>query len=162
LRRLEIVDASGRIGNHALVRTMNGRREFVLVPGAEESNRPAVVITQKDIREVQLAKAAIAAGWKILLQDRGISPQDLDQVVIAGAFGSYIDIPGAVALGLLPDLPLARFRQVGNAAGQGAKLALTSLDKRYEAQALAHRVRYMELARAADFQEIFIRSLALG
>ena len=83
-------------------------------------------------------------------------------MIIAGAFGSYIDVANALAIGMLPPLPLTRFRQVGNAAGTGARLALISLSKRAEAQDIASRTRYIELANAPEFNQTFVQASYLG
>jgi uncharacterized 2Fe-2S/4Fe-4S cluster protein (DUF4445 family) len=156
-----IVDEGGRIkANHPRVRTDKGQREFVLVDRQKE--HPAITITQKDVRELQLAKAAIRTGIQLLLETKGFTEEQIRQVVIAGAFGSYIDLSSAVTVGLLPPLPLNYFRQVGNAAGMGAKLALLSLTKREEAQAIASRARYIELASAPNFRQVFIETSHIG
>jgi uncharacterized 2Fe-2S/4Fe-4S cluster protein (DUF4445 family) len=120
-----------------------------------------VVLTQHDIRELQLAKAAIRTGIQVLLAANGRKEQELDQVIIAGAFGSYIDVASAVAIGMMPSLPLERFRQVGNAAGTGARMALISSTQCLRAQALASRVRYIELGSAPQFSETFLNACSL-
>jgi uncharacterized 2Fe-2S/4Fe-4S cluster protein (DUF4445 family) len=158
-----ILDEGGRItDNHPRVRTYKGQHEFVLVSEEERGGQPAITITQRDVRELQLAKAAIRAGIQVLLEANGCSEDEIQQVIIAGAFGTYIDVASAVAIGMLPSLPLNRFRQVGNAAGMGAKLALISLGKRAEAQAVASRVMYIELASAPNFEQTFIQASYLG
>ncbi|MEA3459553.1 MAG: ASKHA domain-containing protein, partial [Chloroflexota bacterium] len=130
-----VLDESGRMSdNHPRVRTSEGQREFVLISEEERDGRPAITITQHDVRELQLAKGAIRAGIQVLLRARGHSEEKIERVIIAGAFGTYIDVASAVAIGMVPQLPLNRFRQVGNAAGMGAKLALISRTKRIEAQ----------------------------
>ena len=96
------------------------------------------------------------------MEANSCSEEDIAKVVIAGAFGTYIDISSAIAIGMLPSLPLERFRQVGNAAGMGAKLALVSLSKRAEAQRLAQKVRYLELANAPGFNQTFVQASYLG
>jgi uncharacterized 2Fe-2S/4Fe-4S cluster protein (DUF4445 family) len=121
-----------------------------------------VVLTQHDIRELQLAKAAIRTGIQVLLDASGREEQELEQVIIAGAFGSYIDVASAVAIGMMPGLPLERFRQVGNAAGMGARMALISSTQRMKAQALASRVKYVELGSAPQFSETFLKTCSLG
>lgn len=152
-----IVDESGRIkDNHPSIRTHNKQREFMLV------DKPAIVVTQQDLRELQLAKAAIRTGIQVLLEANACSETEINQVIIAGAFGSYISVPSAIAIGMLPSLSLEHFRQVGNAAGMGAKLALISQSKRAEAQALAARVNYIELANAPNFNQTFIQASYLG
>ncbi len=157
------IDRGGRIleGNPR-VRVQKGSREFVLIDEKEIEGRPAIVITQEDIRHLQLAKAAIRAGIEILLHVGNKSEKDIDRVVIAGAFGSYIGLSSAVEIGMLPDLPLNRFQQVGNAAGTGARLALVSSAMRREAQNLASQVRYVELATAPHFNDTFVRACYLG
>jgi uncharacterized 2Fe-2S/4Fe-4S cluster protein (DUF4445 family) len=158
-----IVDEGGRISdNHHHVRTYKGQREFVLVGEDERSGQPAITLTQHDVRELQLAKAAIRAGIQVLLEANGSSEAEIKQVVIAGAFGTYIDVASAVVIGMLPSLPLNRFRQAGNAAGMGSKLALISLSQRTEAQAIASRVNYIELASAPNFEQTFIQASYFG
>ncbi len=162
IRRLGIVDAGGRMQEGPGVRTLNGDREVVLVERKEDGNDTSIAITQQDVRELQLAKGAMRAGIQLLLEEAGLTEDAIDEVIIAGAFGSYIDVASAVAIGMLPDLPLERFRQVGNAAGMGAKLALLSRQKRQEAQALAQRTRYLELATAPGFKKAFAMATYLG
>ena len=123
--------------------------------------RKEIIVTQDDVREIQLAKAAIQTGIQVLLAERGLPLEAVEQVIIAGAFGSYIDVPNALATGMLPPLPLERFNQVGNAAGIGAKLALLSGRKRRQAQAFQRRVRYIELATYPRFAYIFAQNCKL-
>ena len=152
-----ILDESGRIKDDcSRVCKVDGQREFVIVAGKERNGAAAITITQHDIRELQMAKAAIQVGIRALLESSGHSGDDINKIVIAGAFGSYIDVANAIAIGMLPSLPLDRFRQVGNAAGMGAKLALLSLRKRAEAQSIAHQASYIELATTPNFMENFI------
>lgn len=156
-----IVDGKGRIkANHPRVHTNKNQREFVLVD--RQNKHPAITIAQKDVRELQLAKAAIRTGIQLLLEMNGFTEEYIKQVVIAGAFGSYIDLSSAVTIGLLPSLPLHFFRQVGNAAGMGAKMALVSLAKRKEAQDIASQTRYVELASAPNFKQTFIETSRIG
>jgi uncharacterized 2Fe-2S/4Fe-4S cluster protein (DUF4445 family) len=159
----EIIDEGGRIiDNRHRVRAYKGQREFILVSKEERKGKPAITITQHDVRELQLAKAAIRTGIQVLLETSGCSEAEIKQVIIAGAFGTYIDVASAVAIGMLPSLPLNRFRQVGNAAGMGAKLALISLKSRAKAQAVASRVSYIELASRPGFQPTFVQASYLG
>jgi len=159
----EIIDEGGRIiDNRPRVRAYKGQHEFILVSKEERKGKPAITITQTDIRELQLAKAAIRTGIQILLETSGCAEDDIKQVIIAGAFGTYIDISSAVTIGMLPPLPLNRFRQVGNAAGTGARLALISLKSRAKAQAVASRVSYIELASSPSFQPTFMQASYLG
>ncbi len=158
-----IIDEGGRMkDNHPRVRTHKNQREFVLVSEEERDGLPAIVVTQQDVRELQLGKAAIRTGIQTLLEANGCSEEEIRQVIIAGAFGSYIDVSSAIAIGMLPSLPLDRFRQVGNAAGMGAKLALISLSQRNQAQAIASQVNYIELANSPNFMQTFIEANYLG
>jgi len=134
----------------------------LLVTEEERGGQPAITITQHDVRELQLAKAAIRTGIQVLTEASGCSEDEIKQVIIAGAFGTYIDVASAVSIGMLPSLPLNRFRQVGNAAGMGAKLTLISLSKRAEAKTIASRVNYIELASALNFEQTFIQATYLG
>jgi uncharacterized 2Fe-2S/4Fe-4S cluster protein (DUF4445 family) len=159
----KIIDEGGRIiDKRPRVRTYKGQCEFVLVSSEERKGKPAITITQHDVRELQLAKAAIRTGIQSLLEASGCAEDDIKQVIIAGAFGTYIDVASAVTIGMLPPLPLNRFRQVGNAAGMGAKLALISLKSRAKAQAVASRVSYIELASTPGFQPTFMQASYLG
>jgi uncharacterized 2Fe-2S/4Fe-4S cluster protein (DUF4445 family) len=157
------IDKGGRlVKSHPRVRRSKGQQEFVLVSTKERKGKPAITITQHDVRELQLAKAAIRSGIQVLLEANGCPEDNIRQVIIAGAFGTYIDVASAVATGMLPSLPLKRFRQAGNAAGAGARLALISLKQRAEAQAVASRINYIELASAPNFEPIFMQASYLG
>ncbi len=147
-----VIDSSGRMQDHPLVRKHKDRREFVLVerPGEDD-----IAISQKDVRELQAAKAAIRLGIQALLEDAGIVETDIDRVIIAGAFGSFIDVKSAIAIGMFPPLPLERFQQVGNAAGTGARIALISQGRRRAALAIAEKDGYIELATIPDFNNKF-------
>jgi len=158
-----IITKDGRmIKGHSRVRTHKKQRAFVLVSREEREGRPAIVITQQDVRRLQLAKAAIRTGIQVLLETNGCSEEEVKKVIIAGAFGSYIDISSAINIGMLPTLPLDCFQQVGNAAGIGAKLALASLSQRTAAQTIASSVRYIELASTPGFMQTFIQASHLG
>jgi uncharacterized 2Fe-2S/4Fe-4S cluster protein (DUF4445 family) len=157
-----VVDDTGKMGDHPRVRTDQGQREFVLVSEEERDGETAITITQRDVRELQLAKGAMRSGIQALLQDAGREAEEINHVIIAGAFGSYIDVSSAITIGMLPNLPLDRFRQVGNAAGTGARLALISRQKRAEAQEIARQVRYIELAGVPNFQRLFAEAMYLG
>jgi uncharacterized 2Fe-2S/4Fe-4S cluster protein (DUF4445 family) len=158
-----VIDEGGRIiDGHPRVRTHGEQREFVLVEKKKRNKRPDIVITQGDVRELQLAKAAIRTGIQTLLEATGRSEEEITQVIIAGAFGTYIDVSSAIAIGMLPSLPLDRFRQVGNAAGMGAKLALISLGKRAQAHTIASQVHYIELASAPNFTQTYIQASYIG
>ncbi len=158
-----IIDSSGRItAVNSRVRDVEGRKAFILVPADETNGHSDIVFTQHDIRELQLGKAAIRAGIATLLAVNGIPESRIDEIIIAGAFGSYIDVASAVDLGMLPPIPLERFRQVGNAAGMGAKRALLSAAQRSEARNIARHAQYIELAGNTSFNEAFISAMQLG
>lgn len=133
--------------------------EFVLVWSKDSATHEDIVLSQKDIRELQLAKGAILAGIMMLLQEMGSSPQDIERVLLAGAFGNYIKRESALRIGLLPSLPLVKITTIGNAAGDGAKMALLSTDERTRAEILAQRTEHIELSTNKSFQVAFIKAL---
>ena len=139
-------------------RQRNGQREFVVVPEDENGKHKEITITQHDVRELQLAKAAVRTGIEVLLRSKGITGRQIDQVIVAGAFGSYLDLTSAITIGMFPSLPLDRFCQVGNAAGTGARMALISKTKRLEAEELARRIQYIELSTTPGFDKIYTRA----
>ena len=111
------------------------------------------------IREVQLAKAAIRAGIKLLQKKFGIEDDAIKQVLLAGAFGNYIRRESALRIGLLPGIPLERIKFVGNAAASGAEMLLLSRKCRTQAEKLARKIEYVEIAHEPDFQEVFAESM---
>lgn len=120
---------------------------------------PDVLLTQQDIRSLQLAKGAIRSGMDLLLQVAGVRPGDLDAVLLAGAFGNYLRRESALAVGLLPPVAPDLVRPIGNAALAGTKLALISRSARARAEALARRTRHVDLATHRDFEEVFMGAL---
>lgn len=136
--------------------------EFLLAPASPSTAGVDLVLTQKDVRELQLAKGAIYAGVQILLKEMGLGIDEIDEVLLAGAFGNYLDRDSALAIGLLPPVPREKVIPVGNAAGDGARLALISRPWRQRAGELAGKTRHVELSTRGDFQEIFLGSLELG
>ncbi|MCK5000768.1 MAG: DUF4445 domain-containing protein, partial [Anaerohalosphaera sp.] len=132
----------------------NGEKAFRLTDNASK-DLPEVVLTQRDFRQAQLAKGAIRAGIQLLVQKMGITEQDIDQILLAGAFGNYIRRESACRIGLLPNLPIERIHFVGNAASSGAQLALLSGSFRNTACDLAAKIEYVELANEMDFQMFF-------
>ena len=152
LRRADIVNARGRLAaDHPDVVELEGKRAAVLAPG--------VNFSQDDVRAVQLAKAAIRAGVDMLLLEKGLHEQDIERFIIAGAFGAYIDIASGVDIGLFPDLPSARFEQVGNAAGVGVRQMLASRSVRARAAELATACNYVELSTRSEFQKTFLHHI---
>jgi uncharacterized 2Fe-2S/4Fe-4S cluster protein (DUF4445 family) len=158
-----IVDERGRIDRgHPRVRITDEKPEFLLISEEERRGKPAIVITQQDIRELQLAKAAIRTGIQVLMDAFGRSEDEIDEIIIAGAFGTYIDVDNAMAIGMLPVLPAWKYRQVGNAAGTGARMALISSDSRTEASSIVSGIRYIELASEPHFNKTFVQANYLG
>jgi len=120
----------------------------------------SVYLTQRDIRELQFAKASIATGWKILFGELGMEPEEVSQVLLAGSFGQYLSPAAAVRIGLVPRIALPRIVSAGNVAGEGSKIAALSLRERAEAVSILNEVRYVELSGRSDFNDAFIDQLA--
>jgi uncharacterized 2Fe-2S/4Fe-4S cluster protein (DUF4445 family) len=159
LHRVGLINKHGRFQrDHARVRSSKRIAEFVLVPAEKSGTAEDIVINQNDVNEIQLAKGAIHAGINILLEVTGTSHADVEEVIIAGAFGSFLNVKNAIAMGLFPELPNARYRQVGNAAAIGAKWILVSKAARLRAQRIALEAHYHELTTYLNFS----RQFALG
>lgn len=158
-----IVNERGRLARaHPLVIRCADEPACVLVPAALTAHGRDIVLTRTDVGEIQLAKAAIRAGIELMLAAAGIEADALDEVVVAGAFGTYLDVTSAVAVGMLPRLPKERYRQVGNAAGLGARQLLVSRQRRGMADEIARRIRYVELTTHPEFADTFARELTFG
>ncbi|HEY7919002.1 MAG TPA: ASKHA domain-containing protein [Streptosporangiaceae bacterium] len=172
LVRLGLLDSSGRLvseeraaelapGLADRLTQLGAERVFVLHWLGEPGNvSRSVYLSQRDVRELQFAKAAIATGWRILLEEAGLEPGDIQQVLLAGSFGSYLSPANAIRLGLVPDIPVLRVVSAGNVAGEGAKMALLSVRERAGGLALLEEVRYVELSDRADFNDRFVDQLA--
>jgi uncharacterized 2Fe-2S/4Fe-4S cluster protein (DUF4445 family) len=119
-----------------------------------------VYLSQRDVRELQFAKASIATGWNILLRELGVEVEDIQQVLLAGSFGAYLSPASAVKIGLVPRMALPRIVSAGNVASEGAKMAALSVRERAEARSIVHEVEYVELSGRADFNDMFIDQLA--
>jgi len=138
----------------------NGRvGAYVLATANQTSTGAPILVTQEDVRAIQLAKAALYAGAKLLMNRAGL--QTVDKILLAGAFGSYIDPKHAMVLGLVPDCDLQKIYAVGNAAGDGARIALLNRDRRREAQQVARWVEYVETAVEPEFQREFVSAMHL-
>ncbi len=159
LRRWNLINERGRFDRHHH-RVREGRNgvEFLLASADQRDGQRDVVITQNDINEIQLAKGAIRAGLEVLLDATDTASEEVKEVVIAGAFGSFLKVQSALDVGLLPHLPNARYRQVGNAAVAGARWALLSRQARKRAQQIASQTNYLELTTYPKFS----RRFALG
>lgn len=170
LLRTKLLDKTGRFAkegspamDHPLASRLRqnekGIREFVLAYKGELGNDQDIVITQKDIRELQLAKAAIAAGIAILYKEAGIDADKVDRVFLAGAFGNYLDRANAVALGVFPGIPVEKIIPVGNAAAEGAGICLLSLNELLASDRIAANIKPIELSTRMDFNELWIRCI---
>lgn len=164
-----LVDMMGRMAAddklaslpEALARRLEGEghlRRVVLATGEQAAGRP-VHLTQKDVREIQLAKGAVRAAVELLLKEAGLTVGDLEAVLLAGAFGNYIRPESALRIGMLPPMEAARIRGVGNAAGAGAMMALLSVEERRRACEVAGHAQHLELAQRADFQQTFMETM---
>ncbi|MBN1875647.1 MAG: DUF4445 domain-containing protein [Anaerolineae bacterium] len=160
LYKAELLDSSGKLLlNHPNIHKNGAQREFLLVPAAETGHGRDILVTRKDVNEIQLAKGAIRAGIEVLLHEAGLTHRDLDGIIVAGAFGTYIDVENAVRVGMFPPLPVHRFQQVGNAAGIGAKQMLLSMARRELTQEIARRMNYIELTANPYFTDLFMQAL---
>jgi uncharacterized 2Fe-2S/4Fe-4S cluster protein (DUF4445 family) len=118
-----------------------------------------IFLSQRDVRELQFAKASIATGWAILCRELEMAPEDISQVLLGGSFGSYLTPASAVNIGLVPRLPLPRIISAGNVAGEGAKIVALSVTERAAANAILDEVEYIELSGRTDFNDLFIDQL---
>ena len=131
---------------------------IVLRPG-EAGARQEVVLTQDDVRQVQLAKGAIASGVAMLQHVASVSDETVAELMLAGGFGNYVSISSALRIGLIPPLPKEKIRYVGNAASLGAQLCLVSETERRRAESVAARIEHVSLAAHPDFEQIFVDAM---
>jgi uncharacterized 2Fe-2S/4Fe-4S cluster protein (DUF4445 family) len=141
--------------------TFIGKERVFVMHGPVEDPEAGVFLSQRDVRELQFAKASIATGWEILLGELGVEASNISQVLLAGSFGQYLSASSAIRIGLVPRLAIPRIISAGNVAGEGAKIAALSHRERAEAAAIVHEVRYVELSGRADFNDLFIDQLRL-
>ncbi|MEM3061659.1 MAG: ATP-binding protein [Candidatus Bathyarchaeia archaeon] len=157
-----VLDKKGKINTNLVssrVKIKNEIPEFVIAWKNETSINEDISITQADVREIQLAKAAIFTGTSVLLKHLKTSPNSLKRIFLAGAFGTYVNPHSARTLGLYPDIPLDRIKFVGNAAGSGARMALLSLEVRKEAEEIVKKIEYIELANDPEFKDEFLKAM---
>jgi uncharacterized 2Fe-2S/4Fe-4S cluster protein (DUF4445 family) len=179
LVRVGLLDASGRFvpeeaaaeltpglaDRLTTLENAKGAQERVFVlhrPAPDAEPADCVVLTQRDVRELQFAKAAISTGWTLLLEELGLEHRDVQQVLLAGSFGSYLSAASAVRIGLVPQLPVLRIVAAGNVAGEGAKMALLSVRERAGAAALLEEVTYVELSDRPEFNDRFVDQLGFN
>ncbi|GAB3791817.1 ASKHA domain-containing protein [Nocardioides ungokensis] len=172
LVRVGLLDASGRFVPEETAAELapaladrltkiGEERVFVLHrPYPDCKTDECVVLSQRDVRELQFAKAAISTGWSLLLEELGLEHLDVQQVLLAGSFGSYLSPASAVRIGLVPKLPVLRIVSAGNVAGEGAKMALLSVRERAGARTLLEEVTYVELSDRTDFNDRFVEQLS--
>ncbi len=169
LARVGIIDNSGKFveknnyqGKNVdlfekIITNEAGEKIFILHGNNKE---PLVYLSQRDIRELQFAKASIATGWALLVEELKVDATEIQQVLLAGSFGSYLSPTSAVNIGLVPKLPILRIISAGNVAGEGAKMVLLSANERKGVQTLLDEVEYIELSDRADFNDKFVQNLS--
>jgi uncharacterized 2Fe-2S/4Fe-4S cluster protein (DUF4445 family) len=169
LVRVGLLDESGRFVPDEQARekapqvadrlVMRGEERVFVLTG-DPVNGIGVYLSQRDVRELQFAKAAISTGWAILLEEFGIKEEDVQQVLLAGSFGSYLSPKNAIRIGLVPNIAASRVVSAGNVAGEGAKMALLSGSERNGAHSLLNVITYVELSDREDFNDRFVEELA--
>jgi uncharacterized 2Fe-2S/4Fe-4S cluster protein (DUF4445 family) len=156
-----VIDKSGRFvmdaGTSRVRRDADGKPEYVLAWAEETSINQDITVTQADVRALQLAKGALYTGAKLMMQKMGVTK--LDRVELAGAFGSHIDREASLILGMFPDVPIEKVVVVGNAAGDGARMALLNRGKRVEADERARWVQFVEIATEPAFEKEFMQAM---
>jgi uncharacterized 2Fe-2S/4Fe-4S cluster protein (DUF4445 family) len=135
---------------------------ITLVPTAESGTGKPILVTRGDIREIQLAKAAIRSGVEVLLDRTGTRPDEIDRFLVAGAFGTYLSLESAVRIGMFPSLPPDCYEQIGNAAGIGARMMLVSEPSRQEAEELLQSITYIELTTVKDYMESYVEAITFA
>ena len=171
LLRVGVIDQAGRMarpdalpeglpdGIRRAVVSCDGQPAVVLVDSHSSKTGESILLTQRDIREVQLAKGAIRAGIQVVSSEFGLEPEEASQVLLAGGFGNFIRRSNAKRIGLLPDVPTPRIEFIGNAAAVGARMALNCRGCRAEAEAISEKTEYVELANRPDFQTLFMEAM---
>ncbi|HXX73378.1 MAG TPA: ASKHA domain-containing protein, partial [Candidatus Acidoferrales bacterium] len=162
MRRVGLLNVEGRMiekNNSKRIRSRNGSKEYVIAWKEETQTGRDIVITQHDVEEIKLAKAAVHSGITVLAKLLDVQVTTVSGMFVAGAFGTYLDPHNARTLGMYPNIPLDRISFVGNTAGSGARMALISKEEYGKAQKLAETLEYVELAANPQFQREFIDSL---
>ncbi len=158
--RVGVIDRTGQIDRDVAWQRVregkHGEREYEVIPAERSDNGKAISITQEDINNICRAKGAIYAGINVLLRSLSLSLDDISEILVAGAFGNFLNVESAVFIGLLPDLPLARLRLVGNTSLAGAKLAALSEHAYEEILRVGDRTTYFELCADPHFTDEFV------
>jgi uncharacterized 2Fe-2S/4Fe-4S cluster protein (DUF4445 family) len=169
LAKIGVLDQSGRFVTQEvmekefpklssrLINLETNEKAFIL---HGDTNDPLVYLTQRDVRELQFAKASIATGWRLLMEQLNLKDEDIQQVLLAGSFGSYLSPSSAIQIGLVPKIPVMRIVSAGNVAGEGAKMVLLSQPERNGATTLLNEVSYVELSDRKDFNDKFVEQLS--
>ena len=168
LAKIGILDQSGRFISQELLEKNFPKlsNRLIILESSEKAfllhgdkSDPLVFLTQRDVRELQFAKASIATGWRLLMEQLNLKDEDIQQVLLAGSFGSYLSPASAIQIGLVPKIPVMRIVSAGNVAGEGAKMVLLSQPERNGATSLLSEVEYVELSDRADFNDKFVLQL---
>ncbi|MBU2617146.1 MAG: DUF4445 domain-containing protein [Euryarchaeota archaeon] len=155
----KVINHSGKISDDPEITSLYGDRLIQEKNGAAFILAEGITVTQSDIRELQLAKGAIYAGTHILMKELGVKTHDIAEILLAGAFGTYMPKENAQVIGLIPDIPLDMVKDIGNAAGVGSKMALISKNARLRAEIISKKVGYVELSGRKDFQDEFMDAM---
>jgi uncharacterized 2Fe-2S/4Fe-4S cluster protein (DUF4445 family) len=160
LRRTKAISRTGRLSERTpgVLSSPDGDHRFVLASANETALEADLTISQSEIRAIQLAKGAVRAGIETLLAKQGLKPEGIEEIVVAGAFGSHLSVDSMLAIGLLPPVSADRVRRIGNAAGTGAGMMLLSASERGSAAELAARIGYVELSLQPGFMRRFAHS----
>ncbi len=161
LKTSGIITSNGKMLESGRVIDIEGEKAFTITKPGESNSQQLLIFTQNDVRQVQLAKGAILAGASILMDSAGVETTDIDLLLLAGAFGTYINPKSALTIGLLPPVDIKKVIPIGNAAGEGAKRMLLSLRERALIEDVVERVKYLELAQYGNFARIFSRATLL-
>ena len=163
MRIAGLLDESGLIGSAAQTGTSRcvpeGRTNSYLIHDASAEGGPRITVTQGDIRAIQLAKSALYAGARLLMDEMEVDR--VDRVVLAGAFGAHISTKHAMVLGMIPDAPLEKVSSAGNAAGTGARIALCNIGSRAEIERVVREITKVETAIEPKFQDHFVAANAI-
>jgi len=161
-----IIDETGRMLDAVEIRNKSISSRVVVIDKMKQflieksgKNNNSIYFTQKDVREVQLAKAAISAGIKILISEKGINYEEIEKVYIAGGFGNFMDINSTINIGMLPKELDGKVCSIGNSAGSGAKMYLLSQVQREKALEIKKNTSYIELSNRSDVQDLFMDSI---
>ena len=159
--KVGILDETGKMTKELDIPRLrhNGERCYVLAKGDETVTGKEIVVTQHDVKEIQLAKGAIYSGISIAMKRFGVDRNQIVKIYLAGAFGTYVDPESARMIGMVVDVPTDRFEFAGNTAGSGARMALISSETREVARSMVRKIKYLELAAEMDFHEEFMNAL---